>query len=281
MKYDFRKETIPVICGERSVKLLRIKDGRDGAVCFEPHWHERIEVIIIRTGCLELTVDDRSFSMLTDEIAVVAPCLLHSAHTGKCGVSYDVLMFDSSELKNLTIASKKYIAPLVSEQIAYTLPIKDAAAARIIDSLVEILESEPTEGSSLITVGRLYELLGILSRYSYERVPIVRDRKLSSVIEYISENFTSPLTTADLSRHFGYDEAYFCRRFKSATGIPVMKYLQTLRLENACKLIRQGVGIKRAAAESGFNDSGYFSRCFKILYNMTPAQYRDIYRNKN
>ena len=98
------------------------------------------------------------------------------------------------------------------------------------------------------------------------------------IAEYIENHFRENISSKELSRRFGYDEAYFCRRFKSVTGLSPMIYIQILRLEYARRAIKneKGVKISEISSSCGFSDPGYFARCFKKHYGMTPTEYSTL-----
>lgn len=134
-----------------------------------------------------------------------------------------------------------------------------------------------SDASPLTVIGGIYRLLGLFYRYclSERSVHAPSDEKLRNVTEYIENHFRENISSKELSRRFGYDEAYFCRRFKSVTGLSPMIYIQILRLEYARRAIKneKGVKISEISSSCGFSDPGYFARCFKKHYGMTPTEY--------
>lgn len=54
-----------------------------------------------------------------------------------------------------------------------------------------------------------------------------------------------------------------------------MMYLKLYRLEVARKRIKsQETSIGNIAAECGFSDANYFTRCFKAHFGIAPSRYR-------
>lgn len=268
------KELTPVIYGETSVRHHRFSFGAD-ALCFSSHWHERIEILYVREGALNIKISQQTSTVKCGGVAIAAPCELHSATSGKNGVLYDVFMFDISDLKNSTVASEEYISPIISGNINFTNPIYDNKLNSVLDRLLALINEKKAGGRALRIMGKLYEVLGVLYEYSVRQTATVTDKRLDDVLKYINSHFKDNLSTKNLSKKFGYDEAYFCRRFKSVTGLSVIEYIRALRLENACEYIKSGFAISEAAKECGFNDAGYFSRRFKSYFAMTPTEYRE------
>ena len=114
--------------------------------------------------------------------------------------------------------------------------------------------------------------------------PAQKNNKFRDVIDYIEDHYREEISSASLSRVFGYDKSYFCRRFKTVTGLTPMSYIQILRLEDARKKIESGgLKISEISSACGFSDAGYFTRRFKKQYGLTPSEYAantDSSRNK-
>ena len=91
-------------------------------------------------------------------------------------------------------------------------------------------------------------------------------------------NFANPdYTIGDAMENTNYSEAHFRKLFQEEMGMPPVKYLLELRLSSAAMQLKNRanseMSIASIAAESGFNDQGYFARKFKEKYKVTPREY--------
>lgn len=99
--------------------------------------------------------------------------------------------------------------------------------------------------------------------------------KISSVCDYIAENYHQPLSTETLARISCFSRCYFSTIFKKVTGTTLHDYLLCYRLDKAKELlIEDKMSINQIAESTGFNDSGTFIRAFKKKENTTPLQYK-------
>jgi AraC family L-rhamnose operon transcriptional activator RhaR/AraC family L-rhamnose operon regulatory protein RhaS len=65
------------------------------------------------------------------------------------------------------------------------------------------------------------------------------------------------------------------RAFQETFACSPMAYLQQLRVKRAMLLLADPLkSISDVAFEVGFNDSGYFSRVFKVETDETPKEFR-------
>ena len=72
----------------------------------------------------------------------------------------------------------------------------------------------------------------------------------------------------------GYDKHYFCWKFKVVTGITYVNYVNQLRIDRACALLRGGMDVRQAGEQCGIENDSYFSALFKRIMGVTPKQYR-------
>lgn len=274
MKLDYQKELIPVLYGDSAVKIHNETNMPANRPCFGMHWHERMELLLIYSGSLLLHIGGREFTAKENSLVIIPPERTHMGVSGNDGVQYRTIMFDITAFYNSTSATDKFLKPIIKQITDFNPVTDDAETVALCDSLIKE-QLSGNAASPLIVIGKIYELLGLLyQRCLCEPVLLAPDSKFKNVIDYIGDNYFDDISSAELSRHFGYDEAYFCRRFKSLTGLTPMNYIQILRLESAkSKITEGGLKISEISALCGFKDASYFTRCFKKRYGMTPTEY--------
>ena len=101
--------------------------------------------------------------------------------------------------------------------------------------------------------------------------------KAALICDYIAENYSQPLTTAQLAKTFGFSRCYFSTLFKKYTGTTLHDYLLCYRLDKAKLMLAQNQHtINEIAEKTGFNDTGTFIRAFKKKEKVTPLQYKKL-----
>jgi len=71
----------------------------------------------------------------------------------------------------------------------------------------------------------------------------------------------------------------FVRRFKLATGMPPIEYLQNVRIESAKKQLEQtSRNINEIIDQTGYSDPKSFRKAFNKIVGMTPLEYRDKFK---
>lgn len=273
------KEMTPVVYKDHAVKILYNMQAAPASECFPLHWHDRVELLLIVQGAMAIQFGDETQWIKEGALAIVNTRQPHRGIAGDQGVHYHVLMFEPGAFENSTPASQRYIAPILQNQTAFCHTTDHPEVLDMVQQMIA-LHQDP-ETNPLQMMGLTYYLLGLFNRHcqGVTRVTAQEDAQFKPILEYINEHFTEKISTQTLSHAFGYDEAYFCRRFKRTTGITVMKYIQILRLEHAQQLLKKNdQAIGDIALRCGFSDIYYFTRCFSKHFGVAPNAFRKTSR---
>lgn len=97
------------------------------------------------------------------------------------------------------------------------------------------------------------------------------------VEEYIQEHFSDPeLTVEDVAAGVYLDSSYIRRVVSRQLGCTVSDLILRVRMNEAKKLLDKGdVTVSQAAELVGFGEPGYFSKCFKKSFGVSPKAYRE------
>ncbi len=101
------------------------------------------------------------------------------------------------------------------------------------------------------------------------------DAVIGKCQEWIADNYGVASPVAELVRFSGLPERTFMRRFREATGMTPLDYVQALRIEEAKQMLETSdLAIEAVAAGVGYEDPSFFGRLFRRKVGMTLAQYR-------
>jgi AraC family transcriptional regulator, L-rhamnose operon transcriptional activator RhaR len=97
----------------------------------------------------------------------------------------------------------------------------------------------------------------------------------TAIIHYLDHNLSGTLTLAGLSEMSKWSVRHLQRMFRTHTGQPFGSYLQNLRIQKSCELLRTSKQKVQLIAESvGYRDMDSFNTVFKKIVGVTPRQYR-------
>ena len=95
--------------------------------------------------------------------------------------------------------------------------------------------------------------------------------------DYVLDNFCdNKLSLKQISEALGVHENYISNLFKNAYGENLSSYVEKLRIEKSCELIRSStMKIEEIAGNVGYTSGASFRRAFKKVKGISPAEYRD------
>ena len=102
------------------------------------------------------------------------------------------------------------------------------------------------------------------------------DRRLAPAVkQYIGEHYGRRLTINELCSQFFCSKSTLLHTFRNAYGTTVNRYLNSVRLDHAEKLLRGTARpIGEIAAACGFSDQNYFSKVFQKKHGVSPTAWR-------
>lgn len=96
-----------------------------------------------------------------------------------------------------------------------------------------------------------------------------------NAIHYMNENIGKQVRLAQIASYTGYSPSQFSARFVKDTGSPPIEYFNRMKIRYACRLLENSrLKINIICHKVGIADPYYFSRLFKRLTGLSPADYR-------
>ncbi len=252
------------------------------------HWHDEIEIIVIKKGTGIVTVDLSSYTVKSGDIVFVFPGQLHSIEQKDDYVmEYENILFKSELLKSSgqDKCSDSFVQMLFSGNSKFYTVINHEldfhAELLSLINAIDSLCSNRSYGYQLAVKGYLFRIIYVLiSAGNTDKQSTGRKKsleKIKSILIYISENYQNPISIEEISAHCYYSKSYFMRFFKENMGMGFIQYLNDFRLEIAAKMLHEtDSNIIEIASASGFDNLSYFNRSFKKKYGISPGNYRRI-----
>ncbi len=102
------------------------------------------------------------------------------------------------------------------------------------------------------------------------------EARVSDIIQYINENYSTKLTLDDLAGKFFINKYYLCHIFKEITGLSVIEFINRKRLAESERLLKYSKhSIMDISGMVGFNNVNHYINLFKKIYSLTPKQFRE------
>ncbi|MGQ9619481.1 MAG: helix-turn-helix domain-containing protein, partial [Bacteroidales bacterium] len=107
------------------------------------------------------------------------------------------------------------------------------------------------------------------------RLDTSANKRIAKVYNYIRENYNRHISLEDISKVAEMKPFSFSKYFKRNTGSGYIEYLNQVRANRACYLLRETVNtIHEIAKECGFSSVSNFNKQFKKILGISPTEYR-------
>src|SRR5580698_2055837 len=99
--------------------------------------------------------------------------------------------------------------------------------------------------------------------------------RISRSIAYMVEHLNQPLQVSTLAAQASVSTSHYFALFKRQMGTAPIDFFIRLRMNHARELLDSTrSSVKEIAATMGYDDPFYFSRVFKSVHQVAPAEYR-------
>lgn len=252
------------------------------------HYHDFCELVLVLSGRGRHVLAGESFPVSAGNVFIVQGQQVHSFRDRDELVLVNV-MYDPSRVPlpaGLLRRLPGYSALFMLEptfrsahQFSSRLQL-DREALGTAEALAERIEGESDDehpGHEAVLLGLLVELMVFLSR-RYGESDVRESRALlemGKLISTLEQRFSEAWTLEQMAKLAHLSRTSLLRIFRQATGKSPIDYLIGLRIEAAKRLLRQSeLTMTDIALETGFGDSNYFARQFRLITGRTPTAFR-------
>jgi YesN/AraC family two-component response regulator len=97
---------------------------------------------------------------------------------------------------------------------------------------------------------------------------------IGKVMSYVLINYYKDINLNKVSEELNFNPSYLSTKFKEITQYSFNEYLNTIRINNAKKLMAERkYKFSQISNMVGYNDQRYFCKIFKKLVGITPKEY--------
>ncbi len=243
------------------------------------HFHEFDKIVLLLSGHVDYIVESQSYDLKPWTVLLVKHHAIHKAIIDKKEPYERVIIYmDRKYFDRIMPQARLTDCFELSDKSGRQLLMPDEEQKDILRTLIasyERAEKDTGFGAQAMRDTIIVQMLIIIGRMSAASDSGSEQRydpKIQEALSYINENLKSPLSVEMLADHVYLSKYHFMRLFKSQTGNTVHAYVRQKRLLCAARLIREGMPVNHAAAESGFSDYSAFHRAFKESFGVSPGQ---------
>jgi len=232
------------------------------------HFHEDYSVGIIWHNTHGYMHGKKEYIAKTGEMRIFSPYDLHRSLEGSWGYTqiFIVPEFLAKFISDITLEEGKLPNFAPHSKDLKILQRSNALYNALHSPSHDRLEIEQASSDFLLQ----------LMHHTKERIQPqeqgYQTRKLNTAIDYIQAHLDQQtLTIEEIAKETGISPYHFARSFKKQFGLPPHKYIVSLRVEKAKKLILNGVPAAYVALQSGFSDQSHMIKNLRIYLGFTPT----------
>lgn len=241
------------------------------------NWHDSIEILYIIEGTGSVICDAQETDFVAGDIIIINSNELHLI-SSKTKPVYHCFIIGLEFFKQNGFDIEKF---------RFATKFNDDEAAKLIIEAIRYFKQEDKSSRFFVPNMRSIALLLASRLYTYHSEKISSAKKsvqkdyIKKGLEYINENYCSPLTLEVISQNINISKYHFLREFKLYTGYTATKYISILRCEQAKKLLETNdYAVSEVANMVGYENLSHFSKTFKAYSGLLPSEYR-IMKNKS
>jgi transcriptional regulator GlxA family with amidase domain len=100
--------------------------------------------------------------------------------------------------------------------------------------------------------------------------------RMGTLVDWLLAHLKDEITSERMAEQVSMSPRHFRRVFADTFGTSPARFVEHLRLEQACmRLTRDRTSIGRIASSVGFHSADVFRRAFRARYGATPVEYRE------
>lgn len=243
-----------------------------------PHFHDCHQIIFVVRGEVDFYVNNKKLFAKAGDIALFSRYENHSVSV--CSDEYERFVL---HIDPYVVNRKSPVYSLLTDRpINFCNIIHVSSYMAEIKDLFNSILREHNSGSKLSDEMEQLLIKQLLIT-AYRCTTINFDNTYDDVVARVKRQFENeyhkPFTLAMLAKQQNLSVSSLSHRFRTATGVSPMEYLQSCRMANAKQMLAEtAFGIGEIVEKCGFSDNSNFSRTFKSLNGMSPTNFRKKYK---
>ena len=247
---------------------------RDADYSFDGESHDFWESVFVIDGEAGITAGETVYTLSAGQMIFHPPGEFHRLWNNKndsLHIAIITFVADKFPINKHTICKspeKEKILSVISALRSSFETYKICIAER------KDCEMSPSEQKAINALEELFlDLTQDFSREKKENLKKDRQSELySKAISTMKENLGVRLSATEIADACNVSLSALQKMFYRYTGMGVMKYYESVRMERAKALLSDGYLVKETAEALGYPDQNYFSSAYKRYFGTSPSK---------
>ena len=275
---------LPFVCRE--------VETRCGAFPKESCKHYFLEMLHLREGEMEVTLEKERYTVSQGDVVIVCPGVRHQfAGAEDTVIRADLIQVDPDRLPGHLIYSprlKMILQEAWKSRLPMVISAQDAEALALPEMCGLCVQEQQRRsfGYDLSMASRLSLIFLGLVRFWMERgleihTSAAPEEPINALSEYIQQHLQDNLRVEDLAAWCHLSYPWFARKFREIYGVSCKDYIEQMRVAQVEQyLLFTDMDLAKISEKTGYADCSHMIKNFKRLMDITPGQYRLKHRQK-
>ncbi len=250
------------------------------------HYHGSFEIYYLLSGTRNYFIKDRVYRIEKGDVVLINRQDLHKTTYGGSSFHERILInFDEAFIGGMLPVVKDIDLWQPFRQGIHVLKLNKSERVMMEQALFRIMKEARERSAGAETCVRLLllELLIFIARRAVmpesglveQHNPMYE--KISCIVKHINSNYKDRLTLQSLAGTFYISPGYLSRLFKNVTGFTFVEYLNSVRIKEAQRLLKDTkYNMGEIAERTGYESTTHFGRVFREITGVAPLRYRKL-----
>lgn len=236
---------------------------------YPPHLHNALEIVYLTAGNCTVQQDRQHHLLQPGDWFVCFPNRVHGYEDSTNAEAYVLIIPISPYLTPYynTLEQKLPDSPLIPKGTWEHTGLR---------TVLQLSFQEEVDENDPVLLGYIHVIVGkLLSLMTLQDTPATGGNALQTLLLYLHDNYTQPLTRKQIAKAVGYNESHISHLFTDTLHMTLKEYLTAMRLYDATALLTQTEqSVSQIALSLGFGSIRSFNRTFQQYMHISPTAYR-------
>lgn len=262
--------------------------------CGKQHCHDYFELMYVSKGSCTQKIGDIQCNLSAGDFCLLNPLITHDISIDtentflfnlmikpKLFQDSFLCMLDGSDIISNFFTTSLFTASQQKSYLYFPSTENITTSKHIHALIIELYEKKL--GYQKAAKNYLALLFTELARIWQHRIDkenfaLMGGNPLSEILTYMNQH-KQEVTLTSVAERFHYHPKYLSSLIKKYTNKSFSELIQEAKLQEVCFYLKNTtLSIDEITQIMGYYDRSYFNRLFKKTYQMSPSQYREMYK---
>ena len=248
------------------------------------HYHDYYELVVFEDGDVSYICEGCAYRLTHGDIVLIPPGKFHMSVINCESTRYKRHVFYLYPTAFDTIGHSTLSSFLNRKKDGAILTFNSLESKHklmeLLKQLKELFDKETSPLEEALSLSYIIHIFYLLNQKSCQQrtEPSPLPENILALQHYIDQNFSEISSVSEVAEHFFYSREYVSRLFRKYFDTTISDYIMKRRIAESQVLIMKDIPIIDIAYQVGFGSLSTFIRAFRSVTNMTPSEYRKLWK---